>query len=106
MMLQKLLLVIFTFYFSSLILEAPYFMVPDHSHDKVICSPITDGYEFKNIVAPKVGITMDSPKVDCWLICYMGKCNISLEHPMIDGWLARILIATMAGITAFIILEY
>lgn len=105
MNLQKVLLILSTFYISSIILDSHFLMVPNNSIEKVKCYPIEDGYEYNNIVVDVKGVSASSPSIECWYNCFANKCKLELEQPMTESWLARILISVMAGITMFVIFE-
>jgi len=86
----RIVLTIFSLYICHQISLIESLQVPDKLWEIKRCSPILNGYEYKNIVVDKIGVKRTDNIVSCWYSCsYMGECQLRLEEPKIYGMMVR-----------------
>lgn len=107
MLAYKFTLVILSLYLYNIIINSEYLQIPDKNYELVLCTPISNGYEYKNIVLETLDthskIYPLSP-INCWYGCYPNSgCKVFFEQPKTYGYTTRFLMAiiTLLNIIIF-----
>lgn len=96
-----------SFYMIYAITNSEYLSIPDENWIKVQCNPILDGYEYKNIVIEKKGVTPNDPPISCYASRYpLQNMELSFTRPNTYGYAIRFINAFIFSAIFYVFFFY